>query len=171
MKRTIGFASVFLLFVATIYAAPMLTHTDRKAQFSIKYPKGWTKTINKEGINASFATKDSLAMVQVIRADVEAGVTSDAFLSEIEKQVGEQYVNQLPEDKRHAQEADLQNMNAEEGSVGYYTLESSGQKIHQFIMVVRKGTKILTITVTFADIAEKGVQQNAIEVADTIRFL
>lgn len=154
-----------------LQAQVMKTHVDRKAGFSIQHPGNWKKSVNQDGVNVTLATKDNLAMVQVIRADVEPGTTTDAFLHELENHIGETHVNQLPEDKRHASPEDLASMNAEEGSAGYYDLEHSGQKIHQLIMVIRKATKIYAITVTFADIAHQRVKDMAIKIADSVKIL
>ena len=171
MKNMTAFALAALFVAGQVHAQAMKTHTDRKAGFSIQQPKGWKLTRNQDGVNATIATKDNLAMVQVIRADVEAGTTTDAFLHEVEKQIGETHVNQLPEDKRHASPDDLANMNAEEASAGYYDLEHSGQKIHQFIMVIRKATTVYAITVTFADMADQKIKDLAIKIADSVKIL
>jgi hypothetical protein len=171
MKKITAFALAALFLVGHVHAQSMKTYTDRKAGFSIQQPKGWKLTKDRDGVNATIATKDNLAMVQVIRADVEAGTTTDAFLQEVEKQIGETHVNQLPEDKRHAAPDDLANMNAEEASAGYYDLEHSGQKIHQLILVLRKATKIYVVTVTFADMADQKVKDLAIKIADSVKIL
>lgn len=171
MKKITALALAALFVAGQVQAQSMRTHTDRKAGFSIKQPAGWKLTRNQGGVNATLATNDNLAMVQVIRADVEPGTTTDAFLHEVEQHIGETHVNQLPEDKRHASPEDLANMNAEEASAGYYDLEHNGQKIHQFIMVIRKATKVFAITVTFADIADKNIKDLAIKVADSVKIL
>ncbi len=156
---------------SVVLAEAMRTHTDRKARFAIQHPTSWKKTVNQGGTNVTLATKDNLAMVQVIRADVEAGTTTDAFLKEVEKQIGETHVNQLPEDKRHAPADDLANMNADEGSAGYYDLDHEGQKIHQFIMVLRKAEVVYAVTVTFADLATDKYKDVAIKIADSVKIL
>jgi hypothetical protein len=171
MKNMTAFALAALFIAGQVHAQAMRTHIDRKAGFSIQQPMGWKLTRNKDGVNATIATKDNLAMVQVIRADVEAGTTTDAFLQEVERQIGDTHVNQLPEDKRHASPDDLANMNAEEASAGYYDLEHSGQKIHQFIMVIRKATTVYAITVTFADMADQQIKDLAIKIADSVKIL
>lgn len=171
MKKILALGCALLFVSGSVNAQALRTHTDKKAGFAIKHPANWKKTTNQGGVNVSIATKDNLAMVQVIRADVEAGTTSDTFLKEVEKQIGESHVNQLPEDKRHASPEDLANMNAEEGSAGYYDLEHSGQKIHQFIMVIRKATTVFAITVTFADMADQKVKDAAIKMADSVKIL
>lgn len=165
--------AIAALFVAGQVQAQqrMRTHTDREAGFSIQHPASWKKSTNQSGVNVTLATKDNLAMVQVIRADVEGGKTTDAFLKDVEKEIGETHVNQLPEDKRHAAPDDLANMNAEEASAGYYDLDLSGQKIHQFIMVIRKATVVYAITVTFADKANQKIKDLAIKIADSVKIL
>lgn len=171
MKRVTALALGGLFFVAQVYAQAMRTHTDRKAGFSIQHPGNWKKSANKDGVNVTIATKDNLAMVQVIRTDVPAGTTADAFLHEVEQHIGETHVNQLPEDKRHASPEDLKGMNAEEASMGYYDLDHGGHKIHQLIMVLRRATKIYTVTVTFADMADQEIKDLAIKIADSVRLL
>ncbi|HNN01266.1 MAG TPA: hypothetical protein PKG67_12460, partial [Turneriella sp.] len=89
MKKITAFALAALFVAGQVQAQSMKTHTDRKAGFSIKQPTGWKLTKDRDGVNATIATKDNLAMVQVIRADVDAGTTTDAFLHEVEKQIGE----------------------------------------------------------------------------------
>jgi hypothetical protein len=171
MKRMFIIAGAFVTVGGLVFADAMRTHTDRKAKFTIQHPGSWKKTVNQGGTNVTLATKDNLAMVQVIRADVEAGTTTDAFLKEVEKQIGETHVNQLPEDKRHAPADDLANMNADEGSAGYYDLDHEGQKIHQFIMVLRKAEVVYAVTVTFADLATEKYKDVAIKIADSVKIL
>lgn len=171
MKKITAFVLAGLFAAGQVHAQAMKTHTDRKAGFSIQHPGNWKKTVNRDGINVAIATKDNLAVVQVIRTDVPAGTTTDAFLHEVEQHIGETHVNQLPEDKRHASPDDLKNMNAEEASAGYYDLDHNGHKIHQLIMVLRQATKIYTVTVTFADMADQNVKDTAIKIADSIRIL
>jgi hypothetical protein len=171
MKKMLLMAGAISLAGAAVFAEAMRTHTDRKAHFTIQHPGSWKKSVNQGGTNVTLATKDNLAMVQVIRADVEAGTTTDAFLKEVEKQIGETHVNQLPEDKRHAPAEDLANMNADEGSAGYYDLDHEGQKIHQFIMVLRKAEVVYAITVTFADLATDKYKDVAIKIADSVKIL
>jgi hypothetical protein len=171
MKKFLLFAGAVSLIATAAFAEAIRTHTDRKAHFTIQHPSSWKKTVNKGGTNVTLATKDNLAMVQVIRADVEAGTTTDAFLSEVEKSIGETHVNQLPEDKRHAPAEDLANMNADEGSAGYYDLDHEGQKIHQFIMILRKAEVVYAVTVTFADLATDKYKDVAIKIADSVKIL
>lgn len=151
--------------------AAMRTYTDRKAKFVVEYPGSWQKSVNQGGTNLTLAPTDNLAMVQIIRADVDASTTADAFLKEVENEMGETHVNQLPEDKRHAPAEDLANMNADEGSAGYYDLDHEGQKIHQFIMILRKASVVYAVTVTFADLATDKYKDVAIKIADSVKIL
>lgn len=154
-----------------MHAAAMRTHSDRKAKFSIQYPGDWKKKTNQDGINLMLLSKDSLANVQVIRSDVEANTPTDAFLAEVEKSAGAQHVNQLPADKRAAQSDDLANMNADQGSAGYYMVENDGVKIHQLIMAVRKGAVMYAIIVTFADQGAEQYRDVSTKIADSFKVL
>ncbi len=171
MKKLILAVTVIVFVAGSAYGAAMRTHTDRKGKFSIQHPANWKKKTNQDGINLMLSSKDSLANVQVIRSDVEAGTATDAFLTEVEKSAGPQHVNQLPADKRAAQPDDLAKMNAEQGTAGYYMVEDDGVKIHQLIMAVRKGAVMYAIIVTFADQGADQYRNVSTEIADSFKVL
>lgn len=171
MKKLILVAGAIVLVAGSAYGAAMRTHSDRKAKFSIQYPGDWKKKTNQDGINLMLLSKDNLANVQVIRSEVEAGTPTDTFLTEVEKSAGAQHVNQLPADKRAAQSDDLANMNADQGSAGYYMIENEGVKIHQLIMAVRKGAAMYVIIVTFADQGAEQYKDVSTKIADSFKVL
>lgn len=171
MKKILLILGALTFAVSGISAQAMRTHVDKKGKFSIKHPGNWKKVLNKDGINAAFSTKDQLAQVQVIHSPENSGKTADAMLQEIESHMGGTHVNQLPEDKRHAQGDDLTKMNAEAASAGYYDLDHDGHKIHQFIMVATKGPEVYVAIVTYADAAPEKYQKQAIATADSLVIL
>jgi hypothetical protein len=171
MKKILVLIGALAVFTGAAFAVNLLTHTDKKGKFTIQYPQGWKKKLNKGGINASFTTKDNLASVQVIHSPENSGKKADALLQEIESHMGGTHVNQLPEDKRHAKGDDLAKMNAEEAAAGYYDLDHEGHKIHQFIMVARKGQEDYIVIVTYADQASGEYGDLAVQIADSLHIL
>lgn len=154
-----------------VFAQAMKTHVDKKAKFSIQHPGNWKKQVNKDGLNLMLISKDKYANVIVVREDVPEGTTTAAYLSKAETDAGDSRTNMIPEDKRAAAPEDTKNMNVDEASLGVYQIEKDGEKLNQMFMVMRKGTAMYAVIISFQDAAADKYKDIVTKIGDSFKAL
>ena len=171
MRTIVTFLSIITITVAPAMAQSFKNHSDRKAGFSVKYPSNWKRVANQGGVNLLLNSKDETANFQLIASEVEAGTSTRAFLAEVEKAAGTNQVNQAPADMIPFSADDNKKYNVEEGALGIYEITQEGTTIYQQIRVLRKGTTIFTIVMTFS--LQNGETQKdlCLKIADSFKSL
>lgn len=171
MKKFFFFLTAVMFSTASVSAQNLKNYSDRKAGFSLKYPGSWKKTANQGGVNLLLTSKDETANFQLVTSDVEAGTSTRAFLSEVEKAAGTGQVNQAPADMIPIPAEELAKYNAEEGALGIYEINQEGMTIYQQIRILRKGTRIFAIIMTFSLQNGEAQKDMCLKIADSFKSL
>lgn len=169
MRTIVAFFSLITIAVAPTFAQSMKSYADRKAGFSLKYPGNWKKTANQGGVNLLLTSKDETANFQLITAEVEAGTSTKAFLAEVEKAAGTGQVNQAPADMIPFSADDVAKYKVDEGALGIYELNQEGTTIYQQIRIMRKGTTIFSIVMTFSLQNGEAQKDLCLKIADSFK--
>lgn len=171
MRTFFAFVMAMTFVAAPVFAQSMKSYSDRKAGFSLKYPGNWKKTANQGGVNLLLASKDETANFQLVASEVEASTSTRAFLAEVEKAAGTGQVNQAPADMIPIPADELAKYKADEGALGIYELNQDGATIYQQIRMLRKGTTMFSIIMTFSLQNGEDQKNRCLKIADSFKSL